>query len=84
MSSGWRTPTLENPNPNSGSDNGKANDASVVFKPQDKGLDLADQALARYLDGLHCLDEICEEVGLSEREAVKKLKGFGDVVFVHR
>lgn len=98
MSSGWRTPTLENPNPGPGPDPG--DDAGNGIKGENekgkenagenrkvlamRSFDLADHALARYLDGLHCLDEICEEVGLSERDAVRKLKGFGDVVFVCR
>ncbi|KAK8208642.1 nitrogen permease regulator 2 [Phyllosticta capitalensis] len=41
--------------------------------------------LARYLDGLHCFDEICTELGMGEREVLAKMKkGFGDVLVVHR
>ncbi|KAL0264330.1 Nitrogen permease regulator 2 [Diplodia seriata] len=41
--------------------------------------------LARYLDGLHCFDEICTELGMSEREVLAKMKkGFGDVLVVNR
>ncbi|KAK7514369.1 nitrogen permease-like protein regulator Npr2 [Phyllosticta citriasiana] len=41
--------------------------------------------LARYLDGLHCFDEVCTELGMGEREVLAKMKkGFGDVLVVHR
>lgn len=41
--------------------------------------------LARYLDGLHCFDEICTELGMSEKEVLAKMKkGFGDVLVVNR
>ncbi|KAF2139959.1 uncharacterized protein K452DRAFT_310324 [Aplosporella prunicola CBS 121167] len=41
--------------------------------------------LARYLDGLHCFDEICTELGMGEREVVAKMrKGFSDVLIVNR
>ena len=41
-------------------------------------------ALARYLDGTHCFDEICTELTISEKELVVKLKGFGDVQVIQR
>lgn len=49
-----------------------------------KGRSLADQLLARYLDGCHCLDEVCTDTGLGQQEAIRKLRGLGDVVFVNR
>lgn len=49
-----------------------------------KGRSLADQFLARYLDGCHCLDEVCTDTGMGQQEAVKKLRALGDVVFVNR
>lgn len=49
-----------------------------------KGRSLADQLLARYLDGCHCLDEVCTDTGMGQQEAVRKLRGLGDVVFVNR
>lgn len=49
-----------------------------------KGRSLADQYLARYLDGCHCLDEVCTDTGMGQQEAVRKLRGLGDVVFVNR
>lgn len=47
------------------------------------GLD-GELPLEKYLDGMHCLDEVCSENRISEREAVKRLRGFGDVVLVCR
>jgi len=41
-------------------------------------------SLGRYLDGTHCFDEICTELGISERELVGELKRWGDVQIVHR
>ncbi|KIW08688.1 uncharacterized protein PV09_00637 [Verruconis gallopava] len=41
--------------------------------------------LARYLDGLHCLDEVCTELGMSEKRVLEKMKAaFGEVYVVHR
>ncbi|TKA54907.1 hypothetical protein B0A49_11515 [Cryomyces minteri] len=40
--------------------------------------------LARYLDRMHCVDEICAELRIGEKEALAKLKGYGDVQIVHR
>ena len=40
--------------------------------------------LARYLDGMHCLDEICSELGMSEREVLGKLRGYGEIYVIHR
>ena len=38
--------------------------------------------LARYLDGLHCFDEICTDIGLGEKEVEQKIKRFGEGVQV--
>lgn len=40
--------------------------------------------LSRYLDGMHCLDEICTEWEVVDREAVQRLKRAGDVVIVNK
>lgn len=49
-------------------------------------LSLGDAAMSRYLDGLHCLDEICTELKMSERDATKRLKkaAGGNLAFFHR
>lgn len=76
MSSGWRTPTQEKK---------KADWENPGKTRNGNGEDeYADMPLARYLDGMHCLDEICTELRIVEREAIKRLRGYGDVVFVHR
>ncbi len=41
-------------------------------------------ALGRYLDGMHCFDQICTEMQLSERQVMTKLKAYGDVQIVYR
>lgn len=41
--------------------------------------------LGRYLDGLHCFDQICTELEISERELTERLKRFpGEVLILHR
>ncbi|KAI9868128.1 MAG: Nitrogen permease regulator 2 [Trichoglossum hirsutum] len=40
--------------------------------------------MAKYLDGTHCLDEICTDLGLSEKEVLKKLGAYGDVHIIHK
>ena len=82
MSSGWRTPTAEK-------DENKAWEAGTkdreVRGTGDSGIGTTlDLPLARYVDGMHCLDEICTELKMVEREVAKRLRGFGDVVFVQR
>lgn len=41
-------------------------------------------AVAKYLDGTHCFDEICTELMISERELVACLNEMGDVLIIHR
>ncbi|KAF2429410.1 nitrogen permease regulator 2 [Tothia fuscella] len=44
-----------------------------------------DLPLARYLDGMHCFDEICTELRLSEKKVMEKMKAaYGDVQVIHR
>ena len=41
--------------------------------------------LTRYVDGLHCLDEMCTELGMSEKKVLEKMRqAFGDLCVVHR
>ncbi|KAJ5183385.1 Nitrogen permease regulator [Penicillium capsulatum] len=50
---------------------------------EDDGID--DRTLARYLDGTHCLDQICTELEISERELTARLKRYpGEVLILHR
>lgn len=41
--------------------------------------------LARYLDGMHCFDEICTELQMSERQAMEKIgRAYGEVHVLQR
>ncbi|KAF2268344.1 nitrogen permease regulator 2 [Lojkania enalia] len=40
--------------------------------------------LVRFLDGMHCFDEICTELGLSERSVESKIRGAGEVQILYR
>ncbi|KAF2789675.1 nitrogen permease regulator 2 [Melanomma pulvis-pyrius CBS 109.77] len=40
--------------------------------------------LVKFLDGMHCFDEICTELGLGESVVEKKVKGAGEVQIVYR
>lgn len=44
-----------------------------------------EKQLGRFLDGTHCFDEICTEMGISERELMARLKDWeGEVWVMHR
>lgn len=44
-----------------------------------------DKTLAKYLDGLHCFDQICTELEISEKELTERLKRYpGEVLILHR
>lgn len=43
-----------------------------------------DRELERFLDGTHCFDEICTELGMSERELLRRLKDLGDVQVIQK
>lgn len=47
---------------------------------------LGEVPLARYLDGMHCFDEVCTELQLSEKKVIDKMKQMYKVnmVIVHR
>jgi hypothetical protein len=41
--------------------------------------------LMKYVDGLHCLDGVCTELGVGEKKVLEKMRGaFGDLCVVHR
>ncbi|RAL17582.1 nitrogen permease regulating protein NPR2 [Aspergillus homomorphus CBS 101889] len=47
--------------------------------------EIDDKTLAKYLDGMHCFDQICTELEISERELTARLKRFpGEVLIIHR
>ena len=44
-----------------------------------------EKQLSGYLDGTHCFDEICTEMGISERELMARLREWeGEVWIIHR
>lgn len=44
-----------------------------------------DKTLGKFLDGLHCFDQICTELEVSERDLTARLKKFpGEVLIIHR
>ena len=54
--------------------------ASLSRHPHnDDGTD-GDRSLTRFLNGTHCFDEICTELGISERELTARLKAWGEDV----
>lgn len=47
--------------------------------------EIDDWTLAKYLDGMHCFDQICTDLEISEKELAARLKRYpGEVVVVHR
>lgn len=40
--------------------------------------------LAKYLDGLHCLDEMCTELEMGERAIMAKVRGHGEIYLMAR
>jgi len=78
MSSGWRTPMEEK--------RLAETEAGMKGETQTKGGigEEMDLLVKRYVDGMHCLDEVCTELRITEREAVRRLKAWGDVLFVQR
>ena len=80
LSSGWATPP-------------SAVDAPIAAIAGNTGQDENEEArdeerekLMGFLDGTHCMDEICVAMRLSERKVVEKIraKGFGEVVLFNK
>ncbi|EER29257.1 Nitrogen permease regulator 2 [Coccidioides posadasii str. Silveira] len=50
---------------------------------EEDGID--DKTLTKFLDGMHCFDEICTELEISEKELTSRLKRYpGEVLIIHR
>lgn len=44
-----------------------------------------DKSLSKYLDGMHCFDQICTELEVSEKMLMARLKRYpGEVLIIHR
>ncbi|RHZ64888.1 hypothetical protein CDV55_106925 [Aspergillus turcosus] len=59
--------------------------SAVVFDDEDEE-DLVDnKTLSKYLDGMHCFDQICTELEISEKDLTAALKRYpGEVLIIHR
>lgn len=55
-----------------------------VWKGKKRESRQGDRELERFLDGTHCFDEICTELGTSERELLGRLKEVGDVQIIQK
>jgi len=53
-------------------------------KAKGEEMGIGDAELKKFLDGTHCFDEICTELGISERELMSRLKSWGDVHVINR
>jgi hypothetical protein len=59
--------------------------ASSAFWEDEEEEVVGDEVLGRYLDGTHCLDQVCTELEMSERELTARLKRYpGEVLILHR
>jgi hypothetical protein len=68
----------------SGSRSGIRGSVPSGFFEEDED-EIDDRTLSKYLDGTHCLDQICTELEISERELTARLKRYpGEVLIVHR
>ncbi|KAI9040427.1 nitrogen permease regulating protein NPR2 [Aspergillus affinis] len=57
----------------------------VVVDDEDDEDYIDDKTLSKYLDGMHCFDQICTELEMSERELTARLKRYpGEVLIIHR
>ncbi|OOF97244.1 hypothetical protein ASPCADRAFT_505639 [Aspergillus carbonarius ITEM 5010] len=57
----------------------------VTIEGEEEDDDIDDKTLSKYLDGMHCFDQICTELEISERELTIRLKRFpGEVLILHR
>ncbi|GIZ42548.1 hypothetical protein CKM354_000581000 [Cercospora kikuchii] len=67
LTSGWATPP-SGPHPSS---------LSKSQRSADQVRTEEDEKLRSFLDGEHCLDAICVEMGLSEKKVLERLRGYG-------
>ncbi|KAL4806876.1 nitrogen permease regulator 2-domain-containing protein [Aspergillus unguis] len=59
--------------------------SAVLYDDEEDDEFIEDKDLAKYLDGMHCFDQICTELEVSERELTARLKRYhGEVLIIHR
>ena len=75
FSSGWATPPTEPPSETAVGSTPAADSVEIDMDQEDK--------LRSYLDGKHCMDEICVAMRMSEKKVIERLRSgrFGEVVF---
>ena len=57
----------------------------TVIEDEDDEDYIDDKTLSKYLDGMHCFDQICTELEISEKEFTARLKRYpGEVLIIHR
>ncbi|KAA8648507.1 hypothetical protein EYZ11_010130 [Aspergillus tanneri] len=57
----------------------------TVVDEEDEEDFIDDKTLSKYLDGVHCFDQICTELEISERDLTARLKRYpGEVLIIHR
>ncbi|KAE8379117.1 nitrogen permease regulator 2-domain-containing protein [Aspergillus bertholletiae] len=57
----------------------------TVIDDEDDEDYIDDKTLSKYLDGMHCFDQICTELEISEKEFTARLKRYpGEVLIIHR
>lgn len=76
LSSGWATPP-SGPHPSSF---GKSHKSADRVRTEE------DEKLRDYLDGNHCMDQICVEMHLSEKKIIERLRSgrFGEVILFNK
>ncbi|KAK4543996.1 hypothetical protein LTR36_004770 [Oleoguttula mirabilis] len=83
LTSGWATPPTEPPAPVVAA--GLGNDSKISAELEEARSE-KDEKLGGYMDGKHCMDEICVAVKTSEKKVVERIKDgrFGEVVLFNR
>ncbi|EMC98710.1 hypothetical protein BAUCODRAFT_378571 [Baudoinia panamericana UAMH 10762] len=78
LSSGWSTPPMKPPSLAIGSAHSE--------RSQEERCSEEDERLRWYIDGTHCLDEVCMAMKMSQTKLVERLRGgnFGEVIFVNK
>ncbi|KAI7171806.1 hypothetical protein KC316_g5679 [Hortaea werneckii] len=83
LSSGWSTPPSEPPQMAS---HDEATTHGSVESTEDVKQREVDEKLRGFLDGMHCLDEVCIAVCMSEKKVLERLRSgrFGEVIIFNK
>lgn len=70
---------------NHSSDENEKDDDEGDRDVADESVDIDDHVLTKYLDGMHCFDQICTELEVCEKDLTARLKTYpGEVLIIHR